>query len=119
MTSAWAALSSAKTSRLSVLPDYSMSLRRRRGRGLHHYTEHMFDSQVHDPSYPQTVRPPPVTLRGFFHRANPDYSVWHRRGSRIEVRGVEIGRFEDGKIVERWGSTDELGIMQLLGASPN
>ncbi len=35
-----------------------------------------------------------------------------------EVRGVQIGRFEDGKIVERWGSTDELGILQQLGKSP-
>ncbi|CAN5353684.1 hypothetical protein BH20ACT22_BH20ACT22_15140 [soil metagenome] len=32
---------------------------------------------------------------------------------------MQIGRFEDGEIVERWGSTDELGIMQRLGASPN
>lgn len=36
-------------------------------------------------------------------------------GRRIEVRGVQIGRFENGKIVERWGSTDELGIMRQLG----
>ena len=39
-------------------------------------------------------------------------------GKRIEVRGVQIGRFENGKLVERWGSTDELGIMQQLGAEP-
>ena len=39
-------------------------------------------------------------------------------GRRIEVRGLQIGRFRDGKIVERWGSTDELGIMQQLGAAP-
>ena len=38
-------------------------------------------------------------------------------GNRIEVRGVQIGRFEDGKIVERWGSSNELGIMQQLGAA--
>lgn len=37
-------------------------------------------------------------------------------GKRVEVRGVQIGRFEDGKIVERWGATDELGILQQLGA---
>lgn len=29
-------------------------------------------------------------------------------GEHIEIRGVQIGRFENGKIVERWGSTDEL-----------
>ncbi len=39
-------------------------------------------------------------------------------GKRIEVRGMQIGRFRDGKIVERWGSTDELGVMQQLGAGP-
>ncbi|PZS12509.1 MAG: ester cyclase [Pseudonocardiales bacterium] len=39
-------------------------------------------------------------------------------GKRIEVRGLQIGRFRDGRIVERWGSTDELGIMQQIGASP-
>lgn len=39
-------------------------------------------------------------------------------GRRIEVRGLQIGRFENGRIVERWGSTDELGIMQQIGAAP-
>lgn len=38
-------------------------------------------------------------------------------GKRIEARGLQIGRFVDGKIVERWGSTDELGIMTQLGAT--
>ena len=37
-------------------------------------------------------------------------------GKTIEVRGMQIGRFENGQIVERWGSSDELGIMQQLGA---
>lgn len=39
-------------------------------------------------------------------------------GNKIEVRGLQIGRFEDGKIVERWGSSDELGILQQLDATP-
>jgi steroid delta-isomerase-like uncharacterized protein len=39
-------------------------------------------------------------------------------GKRIEVRGLQIGRFENGQIVERWGSTDELGIMKQIGAAP-
>ncbi len=38
-------------------------------------------------------------------------------GRRIEARGVQVGRFADGMIVERWGSSDELGILQQLGAS--
>ena len=40
-------------------------------------------------------------------------------GRKIEVRGLQIGRFEDGKIVERWGSSDELGILKQLGAAPS
>lgn len=39
-------------------------------------------------------------------------------GRRIEVRGVQIGRFEHGEIVERWGSSDELGILKQLGVDP-
>jgi len=39
-------------------------------------------------------------------------------GKRISARGVQIGRFENGKIVERWGSSDELGILHQLGAAP-
>ena len=36
-------------------------------------------------------------------------------GKPVSVRGVQISRFEDGKLVERWGSSDELGIMKQLG----
>lgn len=39
-------------------------------------------------------------------------------GRRIEVRGVQIGRFANGQIVERWGATDEAGIMAQIGAAP-
>lgn len=39
-------------------------------------------------------------------------------GKKIEVRGMQIGRFENGQIVERWGSSDELGIVQQLGIDP-
>ncbi len=35
-------------------------------------------------------------------------------GKRIKARGLEICRFEDGKMAERWGSSDVLGIMQQL-----
>ncbi len=37
-------------------------------------------------------------------------------GKKVSVRGMQIGRFEDGKIVERWGSSDELTIMRQIGA---
>lgn len=40
-------------------------------------------------------------------------------GKSISIRGLQIGRFEDGKLVERWGSTDELTMLTQLGlASP-
>lgn len=37
-------------------------------------------------------------------------------GRSISARGVQIARFRDGKIVERWGSSDELSILQQLDA---
>ena len=37
---------------------------------------------------------------------------------RISARGMQIGRFEDGKLVERWGSSDQLGILHQIGAAP-
>jgi steroid delta-isomerase-like uncharacterized protein len=39
-------------------------------------------------------------------------------GKRIEARGVQVARFRDGKIVERWGSSDELGLVGQLGMEP-
>jgi steroid delta-isomerase-like uncharacterized protein len=36
---------------------------------------------------------------------------------KIQARGMQIARFERGKIVERWGSSDELGILKQLGAA--
>ncbi len=36
-------------------------------------------------------------------------------GKAIKVRGLQISRFADGKMVERWGSSDEAGIMAQLG----
>ncbi len=37
-------------------------------------------------------------------------------GKRVKARALQVARFADGKIVERWGSTDELGIVRQLGA---
>ena len=39
-------------------------------------------------------------------------------GHKISARGMQITRFENGKQVERWGSSDELGILQQIGAAP-
>jgi len=35
---------------------------------------------------------------------------------KVKARGLQISRFENGKMVERWGSSDELGILKQLGA---
>lgn len=39
-------------------------------------------------------------------------------GRKVTARGMQIARFENGKIVERWGSSDELGILKQLGVEP-
>lgn len=36
-------------------------------------------------------------------------------GRRFEVSAMQLARFENGRCVERWGSTDELGMMKQLG----
>ena len=36
-------------------------------------------------------------------------------GNLVQVRGMQITRFEHGKMAERWGTWDELGIMKQLG----
>lgn len=37
-------------------------------------------------------------------------------GKRISIRGMQISRFENGKMVERWGMSDQMGILQQIGA---
>jgi steroid delta-isomerase-like uncharacterized protein len=39
-------------------------------------------------------------------------------GKAVRARGVQIARFEEGKMVERWGSSDQLGILEQIGAWP-
>lgn len=36
-------------------------------------------------------------------------------GRSISIRGVQIGRFSGGKLTERWGSSDQLGMLTQLG----
>lgn len=56
-----------------------------------------------------------LTLRGThqdeFMRVPPT-------GKQIVVGAVDVARFEDGKVVEQWGQTDMLGLLQQLGAIP-
>jgi steroid delta-isomerase-like uncharacterized protein len=39
-------------------------------------------------------------------------------GNRIEVTGITIEQFSEGKIVEDWTNFDALGLMQQLGLIP-
>lgn len=39
-------------------------------------------------------------------------------GKKVKARGMQIAKFENGKIVERWGSSDELGILKQIGVAP-
>jgi predicted ester cyclase len=36
-------------------------------------------------------------------------------GKLVELRGINIFRVHDGRITERWGRLDELGLFQQLG----
>ena len=39
-------------------------------------------------------------------------------GKKIKARGMQIAKFNgDAQITERWGSSDELGILQQIGAT--
>ncbi len=40
-------------------------------------------------------------------------------GRNIEITGMGMTRFEDGKIVERWGNPDRLSLMKQLGVIPD
>ena len=51
------------------------------------------------------------TQQGEFMRVAPT-------GKPMQVGAVDIARFENGKIVEQWGQTDMLGLMQQIGAIP-
>jgi steroid delta-isomerase-like uncharacterized protein len=50
------------------------------------------------------------TQRGRFHGVAAT-------GHRVETRGMQMSRFADGKIVERWGAVDDLAILGRLNVS--
>jgi steroid delta-isomerase-like uncharacterized protein len=39
-------------------------------------------------------------------------------GTTVTLAGINIFRVQDGKLVERWGRTDDLGFLQQLGIVP-
>jgi steroid delta-isomerase-like uncharacterized protein len=38
-------------------------------------------------------------------------------GKTMSIRGVQVAKFKDGKMIERWGSSDQLGMLQQLGVT--
>ena len=46
-----------------------------------------------------------------------EYQMITPVGSRIQVRGMQVCRYENGKIAERWGKWDETGILRQLGVA--
>jgi hypothetical protein len=39
-------------------------------------------------------------------------------GDELEITGIGIFRFSEGKVVESWDNFDQLGMMQQLGVVP-
>jgi predicted ester cyclase len=39
-------------------------------------------------------------------------------GGPVELDVIDIGRFEDGKLVEHWGIADQLGLLMQVGFDP-
>ncbi|MBM3214111.1 ester cyclase [Candidatus Poribacteria bacterium] len=39
-------------------------------------------------------------------------------GRKLSVTGIDLIRFKDGKAVEHWGNSDDLGMMRQLGVMP-
>ena len=56
------------------------------------------------------------TARGTHHGDTEDLGP--ATGNRMEITGIAIERFTEGKIVEDWSNFDALGMMQQLGLVP-
>ncbi|HHY55566.1 MAG TPA: ester cyclase [Chloroflexi bacterium] len=39
-------------------------------------------------------------------------------GRPVEITGINIGRFENGKIVDEWARGDDVGLLRQLGVLP-
>jgi predicted ester cyclase len=40
-------------------------------------------------------------------------------GKKVRIRGMQISKFKDGKMVERWGSSDETTLLKQIGVIPD
>ncbi len=57
-----------------------------------------------------------VTIRGTHQGEVEEYGP--PTGKQVELEGITIHRFEEGKIVEEWNSYDNLSILRQLGLAP-
>ena len=56
-----------------------------------------------------------ITMRGTH---TGDFAGMPATGKKFSISGIDTLRIANGKIVERWGNFDYLGMMQQLGAMP-
>jgi predicted ester cyclase len=56
-----------------------------------------------------------ITIMNLSATHTGEWLVHAPTGRRFTVRNVQVLGFRDGKASDRWGSTDELGILQQLG----
>jgi steroid delta-isomerase-like uncharacterized protein len=56
------------------------------------------------------------TIRGTHQGETEEYGP--PTGRQMELGGITIHRFEDGKIVEEWERYDNLSVLQQLGLAP-
>jgi predicted ester cyclase len=38
-------------------------------------------------------------------------------GKKVSIRGLQLSKFGKGKMVERWSSSDQLGLLQQIAAT--
>lgn len=48
------------------------------------------------------------------HKGEPMFGV-EPSGQEVELTAIEINGFEDGKLIETWRQSDQLGLVQQLG----
>ena len=56
-----------------------------------------------------------ITVMDLSGRHTGDFMGYAATGRRFKVRNIQVAKFENGRMTERWGSTDQLGILQQLG----
>ncbi len=60
-----------------------------------------------------------VVARALFRGTHSgDFQGIPATGKQASVQVIDILRIENGKVVERWGLSDQMGLMQQLGVAP-